>query len=171
MKVVCGPFTPTLERAFLERMTELAPGPGRAVAVVAPSRALAERLERLTAAEAGRALLNVRFHTFHSLALEALESAGGPSARFVGDGLFHDKLLDRLLAQAGARPSRGLAAAYRSSLRDLIDGGIEPAQFSEHLDRLIPDPDDRRRLHALLGLEASYREQTGIATLKPKNRR
>lgn len=165
LKVFCGPFSPVLEEAFLARLAELAPGPGRAVAVVAPSRRLAERLERLVAAERGLALLNLRFHTFHSLALEALESVGGPSARWIGDGLFHDKILDRLLADAGAKPSRGLAAAYRSSLRDLIDAGVEPKQFREHLEGLIPDPADRRRLEALVGLEAAYRRRLEQAHL------
>lgn len=165
LKLVCGPFSPALEEAFLARLAELAPGPGRAVAVVAPSRRLAERLERLVAAERGLALLNLRFHTFHSLALEALEPAGGPSARWIGHGLFHDKILDRLLAEAGAKPSRGLAAAYRSSLRDLIDAGVEPGQFREHLEGLIPDPADRRRLEALVGLEAAYRRRLEEARL------
>ncbi|MBI4347492.1 MAG: PD-(D/E)XK nuclease family protein [Elusimicrobia bacterium] len=162
LRVVCGAF-PSLERAFLAALKESKPGPGRAVAVVAPSRRLAERLERLAAHEGGLALLNVRFHTFHSLALEALEARGGPSARFVGDGLFHDKVLDRLLADAGARPSRGLAAAYRSSLRDLIDAGVDPDGFGEHLDRLPLEPDERRRLSALLALESGYRRR--LATL------
>ncbi|MBI5202155.1 MAG: PD-(D/E)XK nuclease family protein, partial [Elusimicrobia bacterium] len=157
LRVFCGPFTPSLEEAFLARLRELAPVPGRPVAIVAPSRRLAERLERLAAAENGLALLGARFHTFHSLALEALEESGGPSARFVGDGLFHDKVLDRILA--AARPSRGLAAAYRSSVRDLIDGGVEPEAFEEHLERLIPEPDDRRKLKALLMIAAEYRRE------------
>ncbi|MBI4422968.1 MAG: hypothetical protein HY554_04545, partial [Elusimicrobia bacterium] len=159
LQVVCGPFTPSLERAFLERLREAAPGPGRLVAVVCPSRRLAERLERLVAVEAGLAALNLRFHTFHSLALEALESGGGPRGRFVADGLFHDTVLNGLLDETGARPSRGLAAAYRSSLRDLIDGGVDPVQFREHLDGLAPDEAGRLRLSALLGLQRRYLER------------
>ena len=163
LRVRCGPFTPALERAFLARLKELAPGPGRPVAIVAPSRRLADRLERLIAAEAGLAVLGCRVHTFYSLALEALEALGGPSGRLAGGGLFHDLILDRLLEATGARPSRGLAAAYRASLRDLIDGGVEPAQFAEHLRGLITDPAAQRRLQGLFGLLARYRRKLAEA--------
>ena len=159
LEVFCGPFTPALERAFLSRLGELAPGPGRLVAVVAPSRRMADRLERLVSVEAGRAVVGLRFHTFFSLALEAVEAAGGPSGRLAPSALFHDLILDRLLEATGAKPSRGLAAAYRASLRDLLDAGVDPAQFAEHLSGLIVDEAGRRRLESVLGLLSRYRRR------------
>src|SRR5581483_10468131 len=151
LRVLCGPFTPTLEEAFLERLRALAPAPERPVAVVAPSRRLADRLERLAAVDGGLAALGLRFHTFYSLALEALEDAGGPSARLAG-GLFHDQVIDRLLERGPAKPSRGLASAYRSSLRDLLDAGVEPENYAQNLRGLIRDEADRARLEKLLEL-------------------
>ena len=89
MKVVCGPFQPALEEAFLARLSELKPGAERRIAVVAPSRRLADRLQRLVAAQTG-CLLGVRFHTFFSLAGEVVEASGGPERQVVSDPLLHD---------------------------------------------------------------------------------
>ncbi len=89
---------------------------------------MADRLQRLAALENGESLLAVTFHTFFSLASEILGEGGEPGWRPVGAPLFFDRLVDSLL-EGGPRRSRrtrGLAAAYRSSLRDLADSGVEP---------------------------------------------
>ncbi|TBR21537.1 PD-(D/E)XK nuclease family protein [bacterium] len=158
MKVLCGPFQPALEKAFLDRLAALKPGPSRRVAVVAPSRRLADRLQRLVAREAGRALLGVRFHTFFSLASEVVEASGGPARPVVRDPLYHDLLVDQLLRQRGQeRLTRGLGAAFRSSLRDLVDAGINPDRAADFADLSAPES-AKTRLRLLFGLTASYQE-------------
>ena len=117
MRVITGLFQPDLESAFIEKLKAAPPRPGAPVAVVAPSRAMADRLSRLVCLEHGLSFLNIRFHTFFSLALEAVEAAGADGSSLIGDGLFHDMIVDRLLSARGKKISRGLAAAYRSSLR------------------------------------------------------
>lgn len=165
LSVVHGPFQPDLEAAFLARLRSLASKSGKAdVLVVAPSRRLADRLERLTAVEGGLALLGVRFHTFRSLALSIVDEAGLGGLTLVSDPVFHDKLVDELLARggffgisaAGYRP-RALAASLRASIRDLIDAGVSAEEVGEHFgDGLVEDPADRARLSALLALAAAY---------------
>ncbi|MBI4385815.1 MAG: hypothetical protein HY551_00380, partial [Elusimicrobia bacterium] len=60
MKVRYGPFQPDLEDAFMERLLELrSRDPWARLAVVAPSRRAADRLERLTAVERRVPLLGV----------------------------------------------------------------------------------------------------------------
>lgn len=145
----CGPF-PRLEEALAARVGTQAPG--TPLAIVTPSRKLADRLQRLLCLERGMALLNVQFHTFYSLSLEAAEGAGPLPGALVADGLFHDKLVDRLLSR---RSSRGLASAYRATIRDLVDAGVEPASFRENFPDLIPD-EDKGRLEALLQLQERY---------------
>jgi hypothetical protein len=72
-----GPFQPALERAFLDDLAEARrDDPFAKIWVVAPSRRLSDRLQRLTALEGGQALIGVRFHTFYSLALEIVRDAG-----------------------------------------------------------------------------------------------
>ncbi|MDE2236713.1 MAG: hypothetical protein KGK30_02375, partial [Elusimicrobia bacterium] len=123
LSVVYGPFT-DLELAFVAALRGLAQ-PGRGpLAVVAPSRRLAERLQRLACVESGLALLDVHFHTFHSLADALAQEAGGLPGPLVRDPAFFDAVLDGLLDQAGrpfggaSRP-KALASALRSSLSDL----------------------------------------------------
>ncbi len=169
LSVEYGPFHPALERAFLARLGELSRLPGRGpIAVVAPSRRLADRLERLAAVEGGLTLLDVHFHTFYSLALSIVDEDGWPDAELIGDPVFHDKVVDSLLDAhpalssrfgAGRRP-KALAAALRASVRDLIDAGVEPAAVGEHFGaELLKDDSERLRLSALLALQRAYEER------------
>jgi ATP-dependent helicase/nuclease subunit B len=159
MKVLCGPFQPALERAFLAKLAELKPAPGRRVAVVTPSRRLADRLQRLAARAAGRALLGVRFHTFFSLASEVVEASGGPEFPVVGDPLFHDLLVDSILqAHDHKNISRGLGAAFRASIKDLVDAGINPARSADFGD-LEASEGARVRLRSLFRLTAAYQDR------------
>src|SRR5437899_164669 len=133
LTVVHGPFE-ALEPAFADRVRARSPKAGGApLLVVAPSRTLADRLERLLAVEYGIALLGVHFHTFHSLAAAVVEEAGFPDAALVSDPVFHDAIVDRALDRAPAlgvarelRP-KALSTAVRASLRDLIDAGVDSA--------------------------------------------
>ncbi|MDD5655834.1 MAG: hypothetical protein PHF00_01070, partial [Elusimicrobia bacterium] len=90
LKVCYGPFHPDLEEAFAARLAQLAARRAR-VLVVAPSRLLADRLQRLAAVEKGLAVADVHFHTFSSLALEATAAAWG-GARLLSDPVFHDRV-------------------------------------------------------------------------------
>src|SRR3989338_4902583 len=90
LTVVHGPFE-ALEEAFAARVRALAPKPGgRPLLVVAPSRVMTDRLERLLAVEKDLPLLGVHFHTFHSLAAAVVEEGGFPDAALVSDPVFHD---------------------------------------------------------------------------------
>lgn len=163
MRVLCGPFQPALEEAFLKRLAELDPGPSRRIAVVAPSRRLADRLQRLVAREAGLALLGVRFHTFFSLASEAVEASGGPEKPVVRDPLYHDLMVDQLLRSRGQeRLTRGLGAAFRSSIRDLTDAGINPARSADFDDLAAPES-AKTRLRLLFGLTDAYQKSVAGA--------
>ncbi|MGH2929414.1 MAG: hypothetical protein ACRDL8_14520, partial [Solirubrobacteraceae bacterium] len=172
LKVFHGPFE-ALEDAFAARVAELRPKAGdEPLLVVAPSRALAERLERLLSVEKGLPLLGVHFHTFHSLAAAIVEDGGFPDGALVPDPLFHDAVVDQVLDEAPSlgiakelRP-RALAAAVRASLRDLIDAGVEPAALAENFgDELLrDDQDERARFIALLSLLAAYEKK--LARLK-----
>lgn len=163
LQVFQGPFE-ALEDAFSARVEELRPGPGGPpLLVVAPSRVLADRLERLLAVEKGLPLLGVHFHTFHSLAAAIVEDGGFPPGALIQDSLFHDAVVDQVLDRTSAlgvakelRP-RALACAVRASLRDLIDAGVDPRQVAENFgDELMKDGEERARLNALLVLVAAY---------------
>lgn len=172
LKVFSGPFE-ALEDAFAARVAELRPRIGDApLLVVAPSRALADRLERLLSVEKGLPLLGVHFHTFHSLAAAIVEDGGFPDGALVSDPLFHDAVVDQALDEAPSlgiakelRP-RALAAAVRASLRDLVDAGVDPVALAESFgdEILRGEKEERARLVALLSLLAVYENK--LAKLK-----
>ena len=172
LRIFHGPFE-ALEDAFSARVAEVRPQAGEApLLVVAPSRALADRLERLLAVERGLPLLGVHFHTFHSLAAAIVEDGGFPDGSFVTDPLFHDAVVDQVLDEAPSlgiarelRP-RALASAVRASLRDLVDAGVDPAALAENFgDELLRGEDgERARFIALLALLAAYEKK--LARLK-----
>src|SRR5688572_16305217 len=110
LTVVHGPFE-ALEEAFAAKVRDLKPSEGgKPVLVVAPSRVLADRLERLLAVEKDIPLLDVHFHTFHSLAAAIVEEGGFPSASLVSDPVFHDAIVDRCLDKTS---SLGIAKELR----------------------------------------------------------
>lgn len=163
LRCVYGPFH-DLERALVERLAVPKPG-GRPLAVVTPSRRLADRVQRACVVEAGKPLLGVHFHTFHSLAALLAEEGVSLEGAVVSDPVFHDAVVDGLLEErpelarafGGAARPRALASALRSSLRDLIDAGVRPEDVREHFgDGLVSDEHDRLRLTALLGLLEAY---------------
>lgn len=168
LRVFCGPFQPALEDAFVERVRELAASHS-SFAVVAPSRRMAERLQRLLAAERGLSLLGARFHTFYSLALEVVDEDGGPIEDLVADGLFHDKIVDGVLASAfrGRVSTRGLAGAYRSSIRDLADCGFSPALYREDFPDLLNDGPEKTRLEEVLTVQEKYLHRLAEAGILP----
>lgn len=170
-----GPFE-ALEEAFVERVRALRPEPGgRPLLVVAPSRVLADRLERLLAVEKGLPLLGVHFHTFHSLAALVVEEAGFPDAALISDPVFHDAVVDRaldlapILGVARELRPKALASAVRSSLRDLIDAGVDAKQVAEHFgSTLIKDEEEAARFNGLLALLALYeKELARLGVLAP----
>jgi len=163
LKVFYGPFHPDLEDAFAARLAELS-ALKQSIAVVAPSRRMLERLERLAAVEKNLPLLDCHFHTFNSLALAVTEGARGED-QLISDPVFHDRVVDSLLTEqpalgrlfgGEARP-RALASALRGSLRDLIDAGVSAADIEEVFgEELVHQPEERARLQALLDLCRRY---------------
>lgn len=168
MRVFCGPFQPALEDAFVERVRELS-AERRSFAVVAPSRRMAERLQRLLALERGMALLGARFHTFHSLAAEVVDEEGGPAKDAILDGLFHDRIIDEILASEfrDRASTRGWGGAYRASLRDLTDCGFSSAAYLEHFSGLFQEGSERRRLEEVLQVQERYLRRLDEAGILP----
>ncbi len=164
-RLFCGAFQPALEDAFCERLESLRPGPGRRVMVVAPSRRMAERLERLIAFERGLGFLELRVHTFYSLALEILTSCGPEPWILAADAQIQELLVRGLLTSSRSL-SRGLAGAYSSSLKDLADAGVDPESLRLHFAEWFEEP-QRSLLNSLLELLQAYerrRRETGLAS-------
>ncbi|MBI4055328.1 MAG: PD-(D/E)XK nuclease family protein [Elusimicrobia bacterium] len=157
LSVQYGPFHPILEEALVEKLQSLkAADPFCRVVVVAPSRRLCDRLQRLLAVEKGLAVFNVHFHTFYSLAFQIIREGDPRPVTLLSDRLFHDFLVDHLLEEdfrppgshrpgpkgvwsrhsptvVGSRRPKGFLPALRASLKDLVDSGVEPERVRELL--------------------------------------
>lgn len=140
MIVKFGPFQPSLERAFVERITGLKKNdPLCPLSVVTSSHRMSDRLQRLLALENGLSLINVSFHTFYSFAVNTAGNA--LSVPVLSDPVFFDRIMNRILHKQISRPFKGFACAVRSSIRDLMDAGVDPETAMEHLEEgLFGDP-------------------------------
>jgi ATP-dependent helicase/nuclease subunit B len=165
LNVRYGPFQPSLERAFLDEIAELrAADPTAPVAVVTPSRRLADRLQRLVALESNCTYVGLRFHTFFSLALEVLRDVDDvPDV--VRDPAFFDRVIDGLLA--GENHPKGLAGSYRASLKDLIDAGIEPRAVELLEEGLLPEGVETQRLKGLLETLKAFQTKNRLLGVVP----
>src|SRR5437868_1898474 len=130
LKVISGPFRPTLEKSFVAQVGSLKENPLTPLLVITPASRQIDRLERLLSLQYPT-LLNVHFHTFSSAAQEIVDE--NPQAKAVwSDPLFFDTVVKNLLKEKKpfdvleemAIPE-GFPSAVRSTLRDLLDAGVD----------------------------------------------
>ncbi len=171
LRVITGRFHPHLESALADhiRQAKLA-DPFAPLAVLVPSTVLHARLKRFLAVEQGFSLLNVHFLTFHQLALRLAEEARALSDEIhfprVVDDLFFEQLVRHLVRHrlSGLTPlqhighSSGTWGALWSTVRDLKDAGVDPAQAIRGLGEGCFDKDDAAWLDALFFLHAAVKD-------------
>jgi ATP-dependent helicase/nuclease subunit B len=171
LRVITGRFHPQLESALVDQIRRVkAAEPLAPVAVLVPSKSLLNHVRRLLAVEQGLALLNVRFLTFHQLALSlADELRRQPPFRQplrVVDELVFEQLVRHIvrtrlsslvpLQQIGH--TSGTWGALWSTLRDLKDAGVDPDVALRGLGEGYFDQDDTTWLQALFSLHAAVKE-------------
>jgi len=179
LKVVTGRFHPSLESAFVQRIRSLkAADPWAKIAILAPSKPILDRLRRVLAVEHRLSLLNLHLFTFHQLALRLAEDLlgrpGRASLRIVDD-LFFEHLVSHLIEQElGTSPalgrlrhSFGTWAALWATIRDLKDGGVDPATAMQALDEGCFGREESEWLQALFSLQAAIQQAScrlGVGT-------
>ena len=174
LRLVTGPFHPTLESALVHDLRSLKTrDPLAGVALVVPSDQLRRSLKRLLALTHGLSLLNVHILSFHQLALHL------DRERLLVDGLRQgrarialvtDVFFEHLLQQLGQRNvpqteairlsqlAPGAWAALWASLRDLKDATVDPAVALRAVDEKQFTPEDREKLKGLFTLYAALQE-------------
>lgn len=163
LTVVSGSFNPGLEQAFVEHLKHLKKMPLAPVAVVVPSSRMLDRLEILLSGE-GLSLLNVHFHTLASFAESAVLAETELEKPLLSDPLFFDTLVKIIIKED--KPFEGLSdvavpegfpPAVRSTLRDLLDAGIDEQNVMEAIHEEFAGRDvDLGTLRSLLRLHHLY---------------
>src|SRR5262245_64556952 len=98
MQLVTGPFRPALESAFRESFAALRrDDPLAPIAVIAPSRRLADRLKELALEAVPQGFAAVRFFNLFSFARTLYEEAAPPEFLLVLDKLVPDRLVRAIL--------------------------------------------------------------------------
>ncbi|MCE3223184.1 MAG: uncharacterized protein K0S58_1364 [Nitrospira sp.] len=174
LRLVTGPFHPTLESALVHDLHALKKqDPFAGVALVVPSGQLRRSLKRLLVLTHDLSLLNVHILTFHQLALhldrERLVCGGRPAEQprvaLVTD-VFFEHLL-RHLGQRNVPQTEGLRlsqlppgawAALWASLRDLKDATVDSSVALRAVDEEHFLPEDQGQLKGLFTLYAALQE-------------
>ena len=173
LRLVTGPFHPTLESALVEDLQALKKqAPHAAVALIVPSDQLRRALKRLLVLKHGLALLNVHILSFHQLALHLdreRRTCGETPARGRRVELVTDVFFEHLLQHLGQRnvPQAealrlshlppGAWAALWASLRDLKDATVDSAVALRAVEEEQFAPEDREKLKGLFTLYAALR--------------
>src|SRR5437773_4906023 len=167
MKTVLGPFHPHLENALIEDVRKhKSNNPFSPLLILVPSDSLRRRLKICFAAENRVNLLNVYILTFHQLYLRLSEEIQPGS----GASLADDSILEEALSHwiktgdsqtAGFLPvaeKAGGCGALWQTLRDLRDGGVNPASLGSVLDEGLCDDRDKDKVAPLVDLYESFIE-------------
>jgi len=171
LRIVTGPFHPTLEQALVEDVRSLKTAdPYAPLAIVVPSSTLAAWLKRFLTVESHCPLLNVHILTFHQLALrlrDDLVRAGRTLPRLQ---LVDDFYFEQLVRQVVQRKIPGLAPLERlpgspgtwkglwATVRDLKDAALSPDTALHAVAEGLFEEDDRTWLQALFTLYAATLE-------------
>jgi len=171
LRVVTGRFHPHLESALFDHIQRAkAIDPFAPLAVLVPSKPLADRVRWSLAVEQGLSLLNVHILTFHQLALrlsEEVRQLPGTAPPFqVVDELFFEQLIRHIVRSrlSGLAPlqhighSSGVWGALWSTVRDLNDAGVDPAEALRGLGEGYFGQEDAAWLRALFTLHAAVKE-------------
>jgi len=176
LRLVTGPFHPTLESALVQELLAVkAQDPLAALALVVPSDQLRRSLKQLLTVKQGLALLNVSILTFHQLALHldrehrtCVEGADlEPRIGLVGD-LFFEHLLRHLGQRNVPRTetlrlsqlSSGAWTALWASLRDLKDAMVDPIVALRAVEEGQFASEDGEKLKGLFTLYATLKESS-----------
>ena len=168
LEVVTGRFHPHLESALVDRIQRVKTAdPFAPLAVVVPSSTLTDHIRRLLVLEHHLALLNVHILTFHQLALRLADESHERSTPIrVVDDLFFEQLVKHIVQSrlASLAPlqhighSSGTWAALWSTVRDLKDAGLDPAEALRGVGERQFDRDDSDWLQSLFTLLAAVKE-------------
>ncbi|HEU4344444.1 MAG TPA: PD-(D/E)XK nuclease family protein [Candidatus Binatia bacterium] len=163
MNTVLGPFHPHLEDALGDAVHAIKSNrPLSPLLILVPSDYLRRRLKICFAAKRRMNLLNVSILTFHQLYLRLLHDSQPASDLLPAEDSIIEEALAHWIRTAGPGSFLALAdqaggcGALWQTLRDLKDGGVQPAHLRSALDEDLCDDRDKNKLGPLVDLYESF---------------
>jgi ATP-dependent helicase/nuclease subunit B len=173
LRLVTGPFHPTLEHALAEDIRSCKNlDPFAPLAIVVPSTSLAEHLKQVLIRREPLAFLHIHFLTFHQLALRLRDDftrdsdiGQEPPLQLVDD-FFFERLVKHVVQReiSGLEPlarlptSPGTWKGLWAAVRDLRDAVVSPATALKALTEEVFEEEDRTWLRSLFTLHAAVME-------------
>ncbi|MFN3484436.1 MAG: hypothetical protein ACK44W_03000, partial [Planctomycetota bacterium] len=164
MELIVGPFRPSLERAFVETFRRLRrEDPLAPLAVVAPSRRVADRLKLLALEAFPEGFAGVRFFNLFSFARRLYEESAPEGARLVLDDLLPSRLV-RAILRRHFSAERYLSRAHSpgalvGALHELKAAGVDPDAALALLAEEGLGLEEAPKLAELLSLYKRYSEE------------
>ncbi len=173
LRIVTGPFHPTLDRALVEDIRSCkTDDPFAPLAVIVPSASLVEQLKQLLTRHEPRAFLNIHFLTFHQLAIRLRdelavipETSPEPPLQLVDD-FFFEQLVQQVVRRnlPGLEPLTRLPASpgtwkgLWATVRDLKDAVVTPTTALKALTEEVFEEEDQTWLRSMFTLHAAIME-------------
>ncbi|MBK5280796.1 MAG: PD-(D/E)XK nuclease family protein [Nitrospiraceae bacterium] len=173
LRIVTGPFHPTLDRALVEDIRSCkTDDPLAPLAVIVPSASLVEQLKQLLTRHEPRAFLNIHFLTFHQLAIRLRdelavvpETSPEPPLQLVDD-FFFEQLVQQVVRRnlPGLEPLTRLPASpgtwkgLWATVRDLKDAVVTPTTALKALTEEVFEEEDQTWLRSMFTLHAAIME-------------
>ncbi|HEY5627249.1 MAG TPA: hypothetical protein VIR79_04850, partial [Nitrospira sp.] len=171
LRIVTGPFHPTLEQALVEDIRRLkSDDPSVPLAVIVPSSTLAVFLKRLLVVESQCPFLNIHILTFHQLALRLREDLAWTGRLLTAWELVDDVFFEQVIRQVVQRKVPDLAPLERlpdspgtwkglwATVRDLKDAAVPPVTALQAVSEGLFEESDRTWLQALFALQGATLE-------------
>jgi ATP-dependent helicase/nuclease subunit B len=165
MHVVTGPFRPALEGAFRDTVAALRrDDPISPLAVIAPSKRLADRLKDLALEALPEGFAGVRFFNLFSFARTIYEEEAAVGQTLVLDKLLPERLLRTILKRHFAAErylQRAMPApqALLGALHELKAGGVDPDKALVALAEDVLGWEDAGKLSELFSLYKRYEDE------------
>src|SRR5258706_6864765 len=165
MEVVTGRFRPALEGAFRETFATLSrDDPLAPLAVIAPSKRIADRLKNLALEAVPEGFAAVRFYNLFSFARTIYEESAAAGHTLVLDDLVPERLLLAILKRHFANErylQRAMPAphALLGALHELKAGGVDPDKALVALAEDELGWEDAGQLSWILSLYNRYSEE------------
>lgn len=176
LSVKIGPYHPFLEDAFVDTIRALKQDdPLTPLAVVVPTGAMMNYLQKRLVREQGASFINITFMNFYMLGAEVCRYSGADIGRLIPQSVLYECLIEGLLKDPLFRESlckrvrslRALARALLRVMQELTNANVCSEDMKRAIKEKFIEGADIQKLYGIACLYGMFRQK--LATLKIYN--